>query len=276
VLSAAWGIYHQQIIGLYNARDVTDAFVAWSPSPEGTARVPKSMHILGGWRSQLLPGLSLNVEAFYKELSHLAFAEYRDELAGGLIIDPVDGTARGLDARIAVTRPAFYGAVSYGLASVEYERTVVPDDEGAHPVTERFPPPHDRRHQINALTRLVWGPYAVSVRWHFGSGLPFTPVAGFYDAVAVTTPDDTGFRTQPGQPVLVSSPERYTARLPAYHRLDVAVERRFEMGRLHTRVQASVINLYDRANLFDYDLFAGRRVNQLPLIPSLGVTVEVR
>ena len=290
VVSAAWGLYHQQIIGLYNARDVTDAFVTWAPSPAETSEVPQAMHVLAGWRGPVLPGLSLGVEAYYKDLSHLAFAEYSDALGTGITIDPVQGEARGLDVKLEVTRPSFYGSVSYGLASVEYEREVEEivfreeiDEFGFYQqfretqsYTERFSPPHDRRHQVNALAHLARGRYALSVRWQFGSGLPFTSVNGFYDRVPLRTPDDSGFRTRSGRPALVSDGSLYTARLPAYHRLDVALERRFEMGRIHATIQAAVINIYDRANLFDYDLFAARRVNQLPLIPSLSLNVEVR
>ncbi|MGI9175751.1 MAG: hypothetical protein ACR2GR_10585, partial [Rhodothermales bacterium] len=67
----------------------------------------------------------------------------------------------------------------------------------------------------------------------------------------------------------------YQGRLPAYHRLDVSLERRFAFRRFATTVQAAVVNAYNRANLFDYDLFTARRIDQLPLIPSLGVNVEV-
>ena len=289
IFSAAWGRYHQQIIGLYNARDVTDAFVTWAPSPPNASDVPSAMHVMGGWEGQLFPGVSFSLEAFHKTLSNLAFAEYRDELDDGIAIDPVDGIAQGLDVKVEVVRPSFYGAISYGLASVEYEREVeklilrevgtgidVAVIQETQRITEQFPPPHDRRHQVNALARVARGPYAVSVRWQFGSGLPFTSLAGFYDDIPVNTPDDTGFRTQPGSPVLVSDLELYTARLPSYHRLDVSLERQFEVGPVAATLQAAVINIYDRDNIFDYDLFAGRRVNQLPLIPSLGLNVEVR
>ena len=290
VVSAAWGLYHQQIIGLYNARDVTDAFVTWAPSPDDASNVPQAMHVLAGWRGQVLPWLSLGVEAFYKDLSHLAFAEYSDVLGAGVTVDPVQGEAQGIDVKLEVTRPSFYGSVSYGLASVDYQRRVEEtilreeiDEFGFYQqvsetrsYTERFPPPHDRRHQVNALARLARGPYALSARWQYGSALPFTAVQGFYDNTPTGGPDDTGFRTRPGFPVLVSDGTIYADRLLPYHRLDVALERRFEMGRIHATLQAAVINIYDRANLFDYDLFAGRRVNQLPLIPSLSLNVEVR
>ncbi|MFB3131383.1 MAG: hypothetical protein ACE10K_02555, partial [Rhodothermales bacterium] len=289
VFSAAWGRYHQQIIGLYNARDVTDAFVTWAPSPDDATNVPEATHYLAGWRGQVRPWLSLGLEAYYKNLAHLAFAEYSEVANAGLRIDPVQGDAKGLDFRLEITRPGFFGSISYGLARVSYERqrrqtTFEPVDDGngvdyvveRQTVTERFSPPHDRRHQINALAHLARGPYAVSVRWQFGSGLPYTQAEGFYDRIPLYEPHEAGFRTHPGTPVLVTDRDLYNERLPAYHRLDLTLERRFTMRGMHATLQAALINVYDRANIFDYDLFARRRVNQLPLIPSLGLNVEIR
>ena len=63
--------------------------------------------------------------------------------------------------------------------------------------------------------------------------------------------------------------------LPTYHRLDVSVERTFRFGRTAATVQGSVINAYDRANIFYLDIFTLQRADQLPFIPSFGIKVEV-
>ncbi len=41
-------------------------------------------------------------------------------------------------------------------------------------------------------------------------------------------------------------------------------------------LQVGAVNVYNRPNLFDLDLFSSRRVNQLPLIPTVGMRIEVR
>jgi hypothetical protein len=41
-------------------------------------------------------------------------------------------------------------------------------------------------------------------------------------------------------------------------------------------LQAGVINAYDRRNMFYYDLFSGRRLDQLPLAPYASVTLRSR
>ena len=55
---------------------------------------------------------------------------------------------------------------------------------------------------------------------------------------------------------------------------DVSVARTFSVGQADVTLQGSLINAYDRNNLFYLDVFTLRRVDQLPLIPSLGLSVD--
>jgi len=43
-----------------------------------------------------------------------------------------------------------------------------------------------------------------------------------------------------------------------------------------TQLQAGAINAYDRTNIFYYDLFTQRRVDQLPLAPYAAITLRSR
>ena len=248
---AAWGVYHQEIAGLYNPRDVTDVFVTWAPSPPNRA-VPRATHLVAGWDGRLGGGLALAVEGYRKGFSHLALRDFEGE----------SGMARGADVRLSWSRRSFYAALGYGLASVWYGTDV-----------RRYRPPHDRRHRLDVQARLTRGAYALNAHWQLGTGLPFTQVRGVYAYVPVAADDGRGYRTAPGTPVALSA-EPFGARLPAYHRLDVAAERRFRFRRFAVVAQAAVVNAYDRANLFTYDVLRDRRVDQLPLIPSLGLRVE--
>lgn len=66
----------------------------------------------------------------------------------------------------------------------------------------------------------------------------------------------------------------FDSRLPVVHRLDVSAERHFELTLGRLTVQAGVINAYDRRNMFYYDLYTGRRVDQLPFAPYAAVTMR--
>ena len=65
----------------------------------------------------------------------------------------------------------------------------------------------------------------------------------------------------------------YGGRLPVYHRLDLSGKRRFSIGsRSILDVNLSITNVYNRNNLFYYDRITSQRVDQLPLLVSLGIS----
>ena len=272
--SAAWGIYHQQIIGITNDQSVTDVFTAWAPAPKNS-RLPKAQHYILGVRSRLLPWLDLSLEGYYKPLTNIFFPRFSDRVNRLVALEQADGKAQGVDVRLEAGQAWFFGEIGYSLSYVEYEMPRAGFDGTRLTGTERFNPPHDRRHQLNVLAQVHRAPYTFSVRWQFGSGLPFTQINGFYNRYFVLDPDDEDFFTQEGQ-LSVSRAERYAERLPPYHRLDVSAERVFDLSYAVLTLQAGVINAYDRANIFDYNAFENRRINQLPLIPSVGLRVEVK
>jgi hypothetical protein len=259
--SAAFGLYRQDIVGLHDERDIAGVFTVWAPTPTDID-VARAFHSIAGWRSRIRPWPDGRVEVYHKSLSNLTV------FTGTTGFRNADGTAVGADVKLELTRPFFYGYASYGLSRVKYVTA------GAGGERFTFQPPHDRRHHLNLMGRLVRGPWSFSARWELGSGLPFTEVEGFYNDIDLTGADKQ-FLTSPGQTrVLYGQP--YEGRLPAYHRLDISVERAFELHRAEGKIQAGVVNAYDRPNVFYYDLFEARRVNQLPVIPSVGIKVEIK
>ena len=115
--------------------------------------------------------------------------------------------------------------------------------------------------------------YRHSKRWSFGlswryhSGAPYSPVIGSY---SVTDPDgNTRLRPQYG--------ETNSRRLPAYHRLDLRVDRDFVYNRFLIDAYLEIINAYNHENISGYsynpEYTKRENVAQLPLIPSIGVKV---
>jgi hypothetical protein len=110
-----------------------------------------------------------------------------------------------------------------------------------------------------------------SLRWEFGSGLPFSRALGFDGFVLID--DVVDIPTAPStRRVIYERP--YNGVLPAYHRLDFSIDRTFQIGAAELTVLGSLINVYDRRNLFYLDVFTLRRVDQLPIVPSLGLKVS--
>lgn len=280
--SLAWGRYHQQIVGLNNEQDVSDVFTVWTASPRGTP-VPSAVHYIAGWQMRPVRGLELTLEGYRKDLSDLSFPVFSDEVGTVAEFSQVNGRAQGVDVKAEMTRQRFYLSAAYGYSLVEYHRPVQRSRAVFIAGTGQsvllpaldFNPPHDRRHQVGILARMALGQWSLSTQWQFGSGLPFTQVNGYYTGIRIDGPSDRNYLEDPGQ-TFVSRAVPYGGRMPTYHRLDVTLERTFLMRHADLTLQAGVINAYDRANIFEYNVFSGNRVDQLPLIPSAGIRVDLR
>ncbi|MFQ5569684.1 MAG: hypothetical protein ACE5G0_08405, partial [Rhodothermales bacterium] len=220
------------------------------------------------WNMRVTPWLSVAAEAFYKDFSNLSVPIFSAFPQFTTALQPADGEAMGLDLRLELRDRPFYldsvldGYISYSLASVEY-RTQQVD----------YHPAHDRRHQVNALLHAQRGSVGMTLQWQFGSGLSYTKSGGF-DVWHLLTPD-VDVTSDPGRErVLYSTP--FGGRQPLYQRLDLWIERRVDRGRTVATLRAGALNLFNRDNLFYYDLFTFKRVDQLPFIPSVGFKLELR
>jgi len=139
---------------------------------------------------------------------------------------------------------------------------------------QSYHPPHDRRHQVNAVASLDIADFKASARWQFGSALPYTRPMGFDEAFDFAK-NLHDVNTSMGTTRLVLD-NPFTGRLPIVHRLDASLEREFDVSFGKLLVQAGVINAYDRRNMFYFDLFTGRRLDQLPFAPYASVTLRSR
>ena len=265
--NASGGLYHQAVVGLNDERDVGNIFTVWTTTPEGEP-VPEAAHAIVGANVRIAPWLSVAAEAFYKDFSNLSVPIFSAFPRFTTALQSADGEAMGIDFRLDLRDRAFWfesvldGYISYSLSSVEYQ------SEQA-----TYHPAHDRRHQVNALLHAQRGPVGLTIQAQYGTGLPFTESAGF-DVWHLLTPD-VDVTTDPGlERVLYSDPFR--GRQPDYVRFDVWLERRVEQGRTVATLRAGALNIFNRDNLFYYDLFSLNRVDQLPFVPSVGFKVELR
>ncbi|MEM6337260.1 MAG: TonB-dependent receptor, partial [Bacteroidota bacterium] len=266
-IDVAAGRYHQAIAGVNDQRDVGSVFTAWIPMPT-TDPLPTATHVVAGSSVQIQPWLSVAAEAFWKQYDELAVPFFTAFPRFNTRLQPAEGDAIGLDLRADfdgypfLYESALDGYVSYGLSRVEYRSPQA-----------TYPPPHDRRHQFNAVLRATRGDVGLTVQLQAGSGLPFTPSGGFdrwypFDPSRDVTTAQGDVRVLYGEP--------FSSRQPAYQRVDVWLEHRFEQGRIAGALRGGVINLLNRKNLFYFDLFTLQRVDQLPLTPSVGIKLEVR
>lgn len=269
-ISAAAGVYHQEITGLNDRRDAGDVFTAWTVTPLGL--VPEAKHAILGY--QLTTGkLDFSLEGFVKDMTDLSIPEWTSFPRFTVRLQPADGDAYGYDVRAGFTGDRFTGFLTYGYSKVRYyaRGRSIAIWYGAD--REEFSPPHDRTHQMSAVTSFNLGNFSISARWQYGSGTPFSRSLGFDTFILMKPEQDL---TQESGLLRVLYGQPYDGRLPSYHRLDISADQKFETRHADVTLQAGLINAYDRDNLFYMDLFTRGRVNQLPVIPSFGLKVEIK
>lgn len=265
-VSAGAGWYHQEIFGLHDRRDATNLFTSWRSAP--VEELSKAFHALAGYRVSPAPWLEVSAEMYYKRLSDLFISEWTSFPRFTSRLQRADGDAAGFELRAEVRRPRIYGYINYGLGYVEYvsKQPSALLWFGSENLT--FRPPHDRRHQLNLVLATRLSGFDISARWNFGSGRPFNHVYGF-DGYVLMDGVQNMFSAEDDQRVIYGRP--YRGILPTYHRLDVSIERDFELGDVDLTAQVGAINLYNRRNLFALDIFTTQYNWQLPFVPTMGL-----
>ena len=276
-LKFAGGLYSQNLLSSVNERDVVNLFVGFLSGPEeriflpGTNdvadnRLQTAIHAVGGFEVDLSDNLELNVEGYYKGFTQLINLNRNKLSADDPNFSIETGRATGIDLSLRYDSKDWYIWGTYSLGSVNRD-----DGEQVYPTV------FDRRHNVNFLASYAFGDdnsWEAALRWNLGTGFPFTQTQGFYGGF--------NFDDGPGTDILTGNPElgilyadeRNGGRLPTYHRMDISLKKRIEYGE-HGFVEgvASVTNIYNRENIFFFDRVRAERVNQLPILPSLGVTV---
>ena len=214
--------------------------------------------------AQILPrDITLEVTGFYKTLWGLARGSSDLQLADGrLRPENLASTGRGhvvggeLLLRKALTRKLF-AWLSYTLM-----RSVRRDDDGEPAYLFGF----DQTHIMTAIASYkLPRNWQVGARFRLISGNPYTPVlGGVFDA------GDGGF-------IGVSGP-RNSARLPAFHQLDLRVDKRWLLRRVSINAYLDVLNIYNHVNTErlqnSYDFQTTAPIASLPILPSVGLRLE--
>jgi hypothetical protein len=269
-ISLSTGRYVQTYSGVSDERDTGTVFTALTPVGRGDP-LPVSHHGIIAFQQKFGRFFTANIEAFYKEHSHIPVSKWTPEPR--LVIETAlaDGQTYGFDVRLSWNGNPFFASAGYGWTKVEYEAST--GDLGAwiQETIFSYSPAHDQRHKLNTVASYRFAPFTVNASWEFGTGTPFTQLFGFDFAVRVPAEHPA---VDPGVArTLYSRP--YGERLPYYHRLDLSVERGFRLASgWMLETSAGVINLYNRNNIFNVDLNTLQRVDQTPLLPYISIRLR--
>jgi len=272
-ITAAGGVYQQLVDGISDERDAGSTFRAWLPTPGGQAL--RSTHAILGLDHQLASNLRFSLEGYHKRLRNIPVSKWTTLAVFNTDLALVDGRAYGGHVQLKYRTDALDLRASYGLGWVEYRAPRDVLNAWVESSTVQYPPPHDQRHKVTLVASADLGFVTASARWQYNSGRPFTRGYGTDNFLEIR-----GLRGLPrserGNNRLLYE-QQYNARLPAYHRLDLSLEREVRLSPLlDLTVEGGAINAYDRQNLFYLDLLTRERVDQLPVIPYVGLTLNIQ
>lgn len=270
-ISLAAGKYNQVAAGITDERDAGTVFTVWKLAGRSDAP-PQALHGILGYRQRIGSTLEASVEGYVKDLANIPVPKWTPEARFNTQTTPADGLAYGADVRAELETRAFYFFLGYGWSKITYEAAT--EDLGAWIDGELFSysPPQDRRHQVNAVISYQIAGFTMNASWEFGTGRPYTKVYGF--DLTLDLPDQHPTSSSGTALTLFHRP--YGARMPTYHRLDVAIDRSFDLlPRLSLETKIGAMNLYDRSNIFYYDINTFQRVDQTPFLPYASLRMLV-
>jgi hypothetical protein len=286
----ASGRYSQNLVAANSDRDVVNLFYGFLASPEDLPKdiklrdggtralkdpLQRANHYVAGVEHDISREITLNFEVYLKDFRQVTnlnrnkyfndtpeFADKPDELKKDYIVET--GRAYGADMQLKYEKGQFY---LWGV----YSYTYVDRYDGV----QVYNPIWDRRHNVNLVTSYAFGKFnswKANVRWNYGSGFPFTQTQGYYGAVPFNGDINTNYATSNADLSIIFG-QLNASRLPAYARLDVGIGKtwRFDDHR-SLEFDFTLTNTLDRKNIFYFDRVRFERVNQLPLLPSAGIS----
>ena len=283
-IKGSFGLFSQNLISTSSERNVVNLFSGFLSSTtslptyfqgnEIESALQKSTHYIIGFEYDVNNNIDINVEGYIKEFSQLIsennnqifedtpeFENEPDYLKKEFIVEK--GIASGIDFLIKYisNRINLWTVYSFGIVEREDELQI-------------YSPHYDRRHNFNFVFSYLFGKeqdWEFGLRWNYGSGFPFTKTQAYYEELNFDNGSNTNINNLNGNLGIIYS-DLNSGRLPDYHRLDVSLKKISNLdkyGRLEWSL--GVTNIYNRNNIFYYDRIDAVRVDQLPIIPSVGL-----
>ena len=205
--------------------------------------------------------------------------------------DIVEGDGRGYGADLFVER--LEGAVT-GSLSVSWLRAdrTFPDFISGRPdrPSITYPPLHDRRLDLDLVMRFpLRRGWTGGLRWHIGTGLPYTRPLTQYAFFEPRQTRDGRFRWQGSSSGFGSGQDdddlaravvlgpRNAERYPTYHRLDLSFRKTYQASWGRWTPYLDILNVYNQPNvLFYFYDFAGDSptrsgLSMFPILPTFGI-----
>ncbi|KAF0152096.1 MAG: TonB-dependent receptor plug [Ignavibacteria bacterium] len=262
-LIGAAGVYQQEISTVTNEYEVINIFEPWVISPE-YIKPQVAAHYITGIEFVPSEDFFITVESYYKKIDNFPVVNQKKIL----VTDPdfVTGEAES------------YGVEIFNKSKLEFI-TLMASYTNAYTYKTlgglRYYNKYDIRHQVNLNLDFDLGNgWNVGASWIFHSGLPYTKIIGYYDKMYI---DDYFYQNSYAdfrQPYTILGIDNLH-RLPEYHKLDITLSKKFDLSFAKVTLDASIINVYNRKNIFYFKRENGERVNMLPFLPTATIKVKL-
>ncbi len=265
-LKGAYGLHYQFVNRIINETVTEGSREFWLLADGDLVDVSSAIHYVLG-ASYETNGWLFDVEAYWKELRGLTefslrFREGEDFEADDLFFKG-NGVAQGIEFLIQKKAGQYSGWISYTLGQVVHNFPGLNEGESFYAL-------HDQRHELKLVNSYDIGEWSVAANFIYGSGRPFSEPEGFYTIEQLN-----------GDPLqFVSVGKKNGTRISPYHRLDISVHRRFDIGKVKADLGLSLFNLYNRTNIwyYKYDFeqtpFLRTDVNYLGFTPNISFNVS--
>ncbi len=235
-----------------------------SIAPFGTTGLgaSRATHYAAGFEQEFTKQVDLSVEGFYKDLQRLIGRTATETTtAGGITYNNNgDGRVFGVEVLLRYKRDnRFFGWIAYTLSRAE--RRLRPED----PMTLFI---WDQTHILTAIGSYQLGKgWEAGLRWRYVSGRMYTPnIGGVYDF------DAGAYAPIPQVPP-------FGSRLPAFHQLDMRIDKVWKFSHWSFSAYLDVLNVYYRQNpegvSYNYNYTQQQIVTGLPILPVIGVRGEL-
>jgi hypothetical protein len=290
---ASAGLYSQNLVAANSDRDVVNLFYGFLSGPDNItsefrgepieSKLQKAAHVVAGFEFEIGKHIDINLEGYIKDFNQLTnvnrnkiypdipvYADKPEILRKDFIVE--EGFAYGIDLLVKYNIKDFSVWATYSYAEVKR-------DDGI----QEYNPFFDRRHNANVVVSYLWGEnkhWEVSGRYNYGSGFPFTQTQGYYPGIGFIDPVtgkpkvDFDYTTSNADGGILYGTLN-GGRLPSYIRFDVSIKRTIKLSKIsNLEIAAGATNIANRENIFYFDRVDAKRVNQLPIMPTVSVAYQ--
>lgn len=262
-LKGSYGIFQQELITIYDEREVISLFDPVVIIPDYLEK-SRAAHYILGISAAVSNHISFDVEGYYRRIYASASLNENRTIASDPELIPSQGESYGSQISFNFKNSRFEFNSGYTLSWAFKEVNGI-----------KYRPRFDSRHNFNlSLSYTLPAEIIFSCVFSYHSGNPFTLQYGYYDQFSMNDFLRNGNLFDNVTHVQYYK-EKNGGRLPDYHRLDLMLSKKFNLGFMKLSFDLSAVNLYNRKNIYYFEQNTGKRINMLPFMLTGTIKAEI-